>query len=267
MISIKLDIMTNIIPIPAFKDNYIWALHDGQHAIVVDPGDATPVLNWLGSNNLTLSAILCTHHHNDHVGGVCELAGLYNVPVYGPRLDVIPCLTHQVGDGDIVEIAELNIRLQVLFIPGHTLGHIAYVTLENEGRAVSLFCGDTLFACGCGRLFEGTPAEMHHSLQRLALLPDSTRVYCAHEYTEANIGFALACEPDNIQLQQRKNEAHKLRLDGKPTLPSTIALEKATNPFLRCTEPEIIRALQGHGLTENHELAAFTALREWKNHF
>jgi len=259
--------MINIIPIPAFKDNYIWTLHDDQHAVVVDPGDATPVRNWLGSHNFTLSAILCTHHHNDHVGGVCELAGLYNVPVYGPRLDVIPCLTHPVGDGDIIELAELNIKLQVLFIPGHTSGHIAYMTLENEGRAGSLFCGDTLFACGCGRLFEGSPAEMHHSLHRLAQLPDVTRVYCAHEYTEANIGFALACEPGNMQLQQRKTEAHALRSAGKPTLPSTIALEKATNPFLRCTAPEVIRTLHGQGLTDEHELAAFTALREWKNHF
>jgi hydroxyacylglutathione hydrolase len=253
--------MLNIIPIPAFKDNYIWALHDRQYAVVVDPGDAVPVRAWLDAQQLKLAAILCTHHHNDHVGGICELAQLYNVPVYGPRHEIIPCISHAVSEGDEVKIAELGIQLKVLDIPGHTFGHIAY--LDEE----SVFCGDTLFGCGCGRLFEGTAAQLNHSLQRLAQLPDDTRVYCAHEYTEANIRFALACEPDNAQLKQRQTDARALRTAGQPTLPSTIALEKATNPFLRCAEPEVIRTLHQHGLTDSAELSVFTALRKWKNNF
>jgi len=253
--------MLNIIPIPAFKDNYIWTLHDRQYAVVVDPGDATPVITWLDAHQLKLASILCTHHHNDHVGGICELAQLYNVPVYGPRHENIPCVSHAVGEGDVVEVAELDISLKVLDIPGHTRGHIAYM---GEG---SVFCGDTLFGCGCGRLFEGTAAQLHHSLQRLAQLPDNTRVYCAHEYTEANIRFALACEPGNAQLKQRQSDARTLCASGQPTLPSTIALEKATNPFLRCTEAEIIHTLHRHGLKDSSELKVFTALREWKNNF
>lgn len=259
--------MLNIIPIPAFKDNYIWALHAQQRAVVIDPGDPAPVRAWLDAHQTKLIAILCTHHHNDHVGGVAELVQLYNVPVYGPRHEMIPCISHPLGEGDRVEITEMNISLRVLDIPGHTRGHIAYLTLQDIGEPANLFCGDTLFGCGCGRLFEGTAAQLHHSLQRLAQLPDDTKVYCAHEYTEANIRFALACEPGNAQLKQRKEDAHALRAAGQPTLPSTIKLEKATNPFLRCTEPEIIRTLQGRGLTDSAELAVFTALREWKNHF
>jgi hydroxyacylglutathione hydrolase len=253
--------MINITPIPAFKDNYIWMLHDRQHAVVVDPGDAAPVRAWLDAQQLKLVAILCTHHHNDHVGGVGELAQLYNAPVYGPRHENIPCISHAVDEGDEVEIAELGIRLNVLDIPGHTSGHIAYLGED------SVFCGDTLFGCGCGRLFEGTAAQLHHSLQRLAQLHNTTRVYCAHEYTEANIRFALACEPGNAQLLQRQMDARALRAAGKPTLPSTIALEKATNPFLRCTEPEIIHTLFQRGLSNSTELAVFTAMREWKNNF
>ncbi len=259
--------MLKIIPISAFKDNYIWALHDRQHTVVVDPGDAEPVLAWLDAHQSSLAAILCTHHHNDHTGGICELAQVYNVPVYGPRNEIIPCLSHAVSEGDSVEIAELNLSLKVLDISGHTGGHIAYLISGSTVLAGSVFCGDTLFGCGCGRLFEGTAKQLHHSLQRLAQLPDDTRVYCAHEYTEANIRFALACEPVNAQLKQRQVDARALRAKGQPTLPSTISLEKSTNPFLRCTEKEIISTLHKRGLTDNSELAVFTALREWKNHF
>jgi len=259
--------MLNIIPIPAFKDNYIWALHDRQLAVVVDPGDAAPVRAWLDAQQLKLAAILCTHHHNDHVGGICELAQLYNVPVYGPRHENIPCISHAVGEGDEIDITELGIHFKVLDIPGHTHGHIAYLITGKAEVARGVFCGDTLFGCGCGRLFEGTAAQQHHSLQRLTQLPDDTLVYCAHEYTEANIRFALACEPGNAQLLQRQVDARALRAAGQPTLPSTIMLEKSTNPFLRCAEPEIIRTLSQHGLNDGAELAVFTALREWKNHF
>ena len=259
--------MINIIPISAFKDNYIWTLHDGQYAAVVDPGDAEPVLAWLNANNIKLAAILCTHHHNDHVGGICELVEVYNVPVYGPQLEIIPCCSHPVSEGDKVTITELGIQLNVLDIPGHTSGHVAYLTSEKIEKSHSLFCGDTLFGCGCGRLFEGTASQLHNSLQRLAHLPDDTRVYCAHEYTEANIRFALACEPGNLLLKQREIEARTTRSSDQPTLPSTIRLENATNPFLRCNVPEIRNTLHQRGLRDNTDLGVFTALREWKNHF
>ncbi len=256
--------MLNIIPIPAFKDNYIWLLHDRQHAVAVDPGEAAPVRAYLDGHRLRLAAILCTHHHGDHVGGICELAQVYNAPVYGPQQEDIPCLSRAVGEASVVEIPELGIRLDVLDIPGHTRGHIAYL------GAGGVFCGDTLFGCGCGRLFEGTAAQLFHSLQRLANLPDETKVYCAHEYTEANIRFALACEPGNMQLKQRQEDAGALRAAGYPTLPSTIALEKSTNPFLRCTVQEIIRNVErqtGLNLVSGNEVAVFAALREWKNNF
>lgn len=260
--------MLNIIPVPAFKDNYLWLLHDRQHAVVVDPGDAAPVLAYLDEHALKLAAILCTHHHSDHVGGICELVQVYNVPVYAPLHEDIPCRTHALQEGDVVKIKELGLTFDVLDIPGHTRGHIAFVLHGDEPAGV--FCGDTLFGCGCGRLFEGTPAQLHRSLQRLAHLPDDMPVYCTHEYTEANIRFALACEPNNVQLQQRQADARALRAAGIPTLPSTIALEKATNPFLRCATPDIINSVQTHqqgGLAASDEVAVFTALRAWRNTF
>ena len=254
--------MLNIIPIPAFKDNYIWILHDYKHVVVVDPGDPAPVLAYLNLHKLKLAAILCTHHHNDHVGGVCKLIELYNVPVYGPQLENIPCVSHMLGDGDEIEIPELKIKLSVIDIPGHTHGHIAYLGVG------SVFCGDTLFGCGCGRLFEGTAAQLFHSLQRLANLPDETKVYCGHEYTEANIRFALVCDPDNTRLKQRQADVQALRAAGCPTLPSTIALEKATNPFLRCAEPGVIATtLRMAQIKEADEINIFTALRTLKNNF
>ncbi|TXT24059.1 MAG: hydroxyacylglutathione hydrolase [Gallionellaceae bacterium] len=256
--------MLTVVPIPAFNDNYIWMLHNRRHAAVIDPGDAGPVLDTLAQNALTLAAILCTHHHGDHVAGVCKLAQVYNVPVYGPRHEDVPCVSHPVGESDTVEIPELGIRLGVLDIPGHTLGHVAYTGTGN------LFCGDTLFGCGCGRLFEGTAAQLFDSLQRLVSLPDETKVYCAHEYTEANIRFALACEPGNGQLHKRGDESRALRAAGLPTVPSTLALEKATNPFLRCTSPEIIRNVelqQAIHLPPGNGAAVFAALREWRNNF
>lgn len=252
----------NIFPIPAFADNYIWTVHNDQYAIVVDPGDAGPVCNYLDECGLKLIAILITHHHRDHTGGIKDLVELYNTPVYGPRREKIPCITHPLGEGDMVEFDKLKLRMNIIDIPGHTLGHIAY--LWNGG----MFCGDTLFTCGCGKIFEGTPAQLHNSLLRLASLPDNTLVYCTHEYTELNLPFALICEPSNSKLKQRTEETHALRTQDKPTLPSTLGLEKATNPFLRCQEPEIIRNIEQQfaiKLPPNDELAVFTAMRKWRD--
>ncbi len=256
--------MLDIFPIPALRDNYIWTLHDGQHAVVVDPGEAAPVLSRLKTRQLKLAAILCTHHHGDHTGGISELLEVYNVPVYAPHDENIPGTTHPLAEGDAVNLPELRISLNVLDIRGHTRGHIAYLLPEHAG----IFCGDTLFGCGCGRIFEGTAEQLHRALQRLAALPDDTPVYCAHEYTEANIRFALVCESANARLKQRAIEARKQRAAGLPTLPSTIGLEKATNPFLRCNEPTIIQAVQQQeNIKETSELAVFSALRRWKDHF
>lgn len=256
--------MPDIIPIPALRDNYIWALHDRQHAVVVDPGEAAPVLSWLNTRQLNLAAILCTHHHGDHTGGISELLSVYNVPVYAPHAENIPDTSRPLAEGDAVNLPEIGISLKVLDIRGHTRGHIAYLLPGNSG----VFCGDTLFGCGCGRIFEGTAEQMYRALQRLAALPDDALVYCAHEYTEANIRFALVCDPDNARLKQRAAEAHRQREAGQPTLPSSIGLEKATNPFLRCSEPAIIRAAHQSGnLANESELAVFTALRSWKDQF
>ncbi len=254
--------MLNIVPIPAFADNYIWTLHNGQHAVVVDPGDAAPVRAYLAEHGLKLSAILCTHHHRDHTGGIAELVEVYNSPVYGPRLENIPANSHPSGEGDVIDLPELPLRLTVLDVPGHTRGHIAFLWDKH------LFCGDTLFGCGCGKLFEGSAAQLHHALQRFAQLPDDTLMYCAHEYTELNLPFALQCEPGNAQLKQRELDTHALREQNLPTLPSTIALEKATNPFLRCSEAEVIRNIErklGHSLPNHDELAVFTAMRKLRD--
>ncbi len=251
-----------IFPIPAFEDNYIWIVHNGKFALVVDPGDAVPVIDYLEKHQLKLLAIVITHHHRDHTGGIQDLVELYNTPVYGPRLEKIPCLTHALGEGDVVEFDQLNFRMKVIDVPGHTLGHIAY--LWQGG----MFCGDTLFTCGCGKLFEGTAAQLHHSLQKLAEQPDSTLVYCTHEYTELNLPFALNCDPGNSILIQRAADTHALRAQNKPTLPSTLGMEKATNPFLRCTETEIISQIEQHygiKLPANDELATFTAMRKWRD--
>ncbi len=258
-----------ITAIPALRDNYIWAIHDDQHAVVVDPGEAAPVLAFLHARGLHLDAILCTHRHNDHIGGIAKLCEVYNVPVYGRRHPDNPHITDDLREGGQLKLDTPNINWGIVFdiieTPGHLDDHIAYIA-QGISPAI-LFCGDVLFGAGCGRIFEGTPAQLHYSLQRLSLLPGSTRVYCAHEYTAANLRFALACEPDNTKLQQRVADTQKLRASNFPTLPSTIALEKATNPFLRCAQPEIIRNLQQRGLTDTTELGVFTALREWKNRF
>ncbi len=249
-----------VVPVRAFKDNYVWTLRDARTAVVVDPGDAAPVLEYLEREGLGLAAILLTHHHADHVGGVPDLLSRHRVPVYGPAREPIATLTRGVSGGDRVDIDALGLSFEVLDIPGHTRAHVAYY------GANMVFCGDTLFACGCGRVFEGTPEQMYASLARLAALPDETRVYCGHEYTLANIGFAQSVEPGNAVLAAREAEDRRLREADRPTLPTTIGREKATNPFLRCTEPAVIASADTYlGARATSPVQVFAALREWKN--
>ena len=250
--------------IPAFTDNYLWLIHDDQHAAVVDPGDAAPVLAALKAKNLQLDAILLTHHHADHVGGVQDLLQKFDVPVYGPANEKIAGITTKLRQADQVELTAPHIKFSVIDVPGHTAGHIAYYAAEYDW----LFCGDTLFAGGCGRLFEGTAAQMTQSLAKLSALPDSTLVYCAHEYTLSNLRFALAAEPDNSALQQRFILEEQRRTRGEATVPSLLGLEKSTNPFLRNQESAIIDQLITQGRLHSRDpVEAFAALREWKNTF
>lgn len=252
----------NIVPLPAFHDNYIWLLREGKNAAVVDPGDATPVLAYLEQEGLNLTAILATHHHDDHVGGIPALLQKHPAPVFGLAGEGIACLSHTLEDGEEFDLPGLNMAFRILAVPGHTLGHGAYY------GANLLFCGDTLFGCGCGRLFEGTPAQMYTSLSRLAALPAETRVYCAHEYTEANIRFALAVEPGNERLQARAKATKACRAAGESTVPSLLKEEMATNPFLRSTAPEVIAAASAHaGRMLANPVDVFTEIRSWKNGF
>ena len=218
-------------PIPAFTDNYIWCLHDDANAIVVDPGDAEPVLAFIKAKRLTLSAVLIAHHHRDHTGGIAKLvSAVPDLPVIGPRGNHIRGITKSVSQGDTVSLPVLKLSLQVMEVPGHTLDHIAFF---GHG---ALFCGDTLFSAGCGRLFEGSPEQMHHSLNKLKRLPDSTKVYCTHEYTQANVKFALAVEPNNIALNEYADWVASMREQNLPTLPSNLKEQKNINPFLRAHE-------------------------------
>ncbi|WP_250504233.1 hydroxyacylglutathione hydrolase [Caballeronia sp. AZ7_KS35] len=254
--------MRDIFPVPAFQDNYIWLICKGTSAVVVDPGDAAPVKEALRRRGLTLTAILATHRHPDHVGGIAELLETWPVPVYGPAVESISVVDHPVTHGDRVDLDAVDMKLAVLDVGGHTLGHIAY-----SGDGV-LFCGDTLFAGGCGRIFEGTAPQMWNSLCRLAALPPATKVYCAHEYTVSNLRFAVAVEPGNDVLKSRIQAANELRAAARPTLPSTISLELETNPFLRVSATEVVAAAErfrGHKLNSDAEV--FGALREWKNVF
>jgi hydroxyacylglutathione hydrolase len=256
------DVWPVIVPVKAFKDNYVWTLRNARHAAVVDPGEARPVLEYLAREKLELAAILATHHHADHVGGISELVQKYRVPVYGPRNEPIATVTRPVSEGDRVTIPQLDASFSVLDIPGHTRAHIAYY------GAGALFCGDTLFACGCGRLFEGTAEQMYASLEKLRALPDETKVYCGHEYTLANIGFAQAVEPDNSALAAREQRDRRLREAGKPTLPSTLGDEKATNPFLRSREPAVVESANKYlGARVSDPVRVFAAIRDWKNKF
>ncbi len=250
----------------ALEDNYIWLLRDGDgRALVVDPGDADAVLRALDGGPPP-HAILLTHHHNDHIGAVPALLACWpGTPVIGPDDARIHTTSQTVGDGDHVTVGPW--QFQVLGIPGHTLSHIAFYCADAGGQRL-LFCGDTLFSLGCGRMFEGTAPQMHASLMRLATLPGDTRVCCGHEYTLANATFALATDPDNPQLQARATEVAALRAAGKPTLPSLLADERACNPFLRCAEPALHAAAKRHtGTRPAGDVAVFAALRQWKDGF
>lgn len=253
-----------LIPIPAFNDNYLWLLHDGRRALIVDPGDAGPVQHALRENGLQLEAILVTHHHPDHIGGVDALREATRAPVYGPAREAIPEPFKRLQDGDTVRA--LGLDFEVIDVPGHTAGHIAFYTPDMDGRPL-LFCGDTLFSGGCGRLFEGTPAQMLTSLDRLAALPGNTRVCCTHEYTLSNLRFALAVEPDNDELIGYHARCTALRADGKPTLPTSIAQELLINPFLRTRQATVMAAAQGFDPATHDDNSVFAAIRQWKNQF
>jgi len=257
--------MFNITAISAFTDNYIWAIHNDRHAVIVDPGEAAPVLSFLAARKLALTGIFCTHRHHDHIGGIAELRAVYNVPVFGRRHEKNPHISHDIREGQQIRLDEFGLEFDILEIPGHLDDHIAFIATNITPPI--LFCGDVLFGAGCGKNFEGTVAQLHHSLQRLSRLPDITLAYCAHEYTASNLRFALACEPGNSAVQQRVEKTREMRAENLPTVPFTLALEKATNPFLRCNADEIIKTLQQRGLTDTRAINVFTALRAWRDNF
>jgi hydroxyacylglutathione hydrolase len=257
--------MLEVSPLRAFSDNYLWLIRapdDRRGAVVVDPGDARPVEDALARDGLALRAILVTHHHADHVGGVRALAEKFRAPVFGPSRERMPCDVQPIDDGDVVSLAELGLEFRVMAVPGHTLGHVAY---HGHG---ALFCGDTLFSAGCGRLFEGTAQQMLASLDRIATLPDDTRVYCAHEYTLSNLRFAAAVEPGNADVLAALEAGRELRAHDGITLPSTLGRERRINPFLRCREPAVRAAAEaraGNPLPAPAEV--FAVIRAWKDGF
>jgi hydroxyacylglutathione hydrolase len=253
--------MITVLHVPALKDNYIWLIVDADAVAIVDPGDARPVIAAVEDKKLRPIAILCTHHHNDHVGGVQELAQRYSIPVYGPAAgEKISGVTHALREGDRVTLGALN--FEVLDIPGHTAGHIAYYGHDM------LFCGDTLFSAGCGRLLGGTAAQLHLSLQRLTTLPETTAVYCGHEYTETNLRFALTVEPENADAQEHLVRVLDARRENRPSLPTTIGLEKRINPFLRTPFSTVRRTVeQRFELVLESPFELFATLRRWKDDF
>jgi len=258
-----LDIdMIQVRPIPAFEDNYIWLIGvDGKPEVaIVDPGDEDPVFEVIERERLRPVAILITHHHRDHTGGVEALLERYPVPVYGPAHERIPARSHSLQGGETIQLPGLDLEFRVIATPGHTKGHLCYY---GHG---ALFCGDTLFTGGCGRLFEGTAAQMYDSLQQIAALPDDTQIYCAHEYTLANLRFARVAEPDNEAIQHRFASTELMRQKGQFTVPAPLSLEKETNPFLRSHVPTLVQGAEqfaGHPLREGAEI--FAAVRQWKD--
>jgi hydroxyacylglutathione hydrolase len=256
--------MLNAHPVQAFSDNYIWVLSTAgcSRAVVVDPGDAAPAVAHLQRSGLRAAAVLLTHHHHDHVGGAREVAEHFGCPVYGPADEPIPVVDQPVGDGERFTVDGFEATFEVLSVPGHTVGHIAYLSGDT------LLCGDTLFAAGCGRVFEGTPEQMYRSLCRLAALPPSCSVFCAHEYTLSNLRFALAVESGNSDLHARRASCERSRAEGRPTVPSTIADELATNPFVRCTVPGVVEAASRHaGRSLEPGAEVFREIRSWKDSF
>jgi hydroxyacylglutathione hydrolase len=254
----------SILPIPILRDNYVWVIinQEKRLAVVVDPGHADPITAYLKAHHLTLSAILITHHHWDHVHGIGDLVKTYQVPVYGPGKENIPGLTQPLRDGMEVMLSHMKLKFTILEIPGHTLGHIAYYAPGI------LFCGDTLFAGGCGRLFEGTAKQLYTSLKKLSNLPDTTKVYCTHEYTLSNLRFASQVEPHNEHINQRLEDNIQLVSQGAATLPSLLKDERLTNPFLRCDSPEIKASVEKWaGKPLASRLDIFTHLRQWKDAF
>jgi len=258
--------MFNVHPIPAFNDNYIWALRSDLHpgkAIVVDPGDAAPVVDWLEAHDCQLDAILITHHHADHTGGVEALVQERDIPVYGPANSPFKGITHPLKD--LARLDVLGESLQVKTVPAHTKDHISYFI---DGKQPQLFCGDTLFLAGCGRLFEGSARQMLDAMHYFAALPQETEVYCTHEYSLSNLAFAASVEPHNTRIREVNEHCHRLRDAGLPTLPSSIAQEKAINPFMRTQEPDVIHSAEHYsGNPLKTEVEVLAALREWKNRF
>lgn len=265
--------MITVTPLPAFSDNYIWLIEGNGHAAAVDPGDADVVIAALRASGTALNTVLITHHHGDHTGGIAALKAEFPaLTVYGPREEAarIGGIDHAVGDGDTVSLEPLGLRFEVLAVPGHTAGHIAFyapATAEQTTHGL-LFCGDTLFAAGCGRLFEGTAAQMYESLARLAALPGDTHVYCAHEYTMSNLAFAAAVEPASVALQTEIARVRALRDAGTPSVPSLISRERAVNPFLRCdVEAVAAAATAACGAAARDPVSVFATLRRWKDNF
>lgn len=252
--------MLEIKSIPAFNDNYIWLIENNQqHCALVDPGDAQPALDYIRAHQLTLDSILITHHHADHTGGISELKRAFpNVAIVGPKNDPVMGLTHSVDEGDYLTLFDHEVN--ILNLAGHTNGHIGYLLGHH------LFCGDVLFSAGCGRVFEGSYQDMFNALNKLSSLDDHTLVYCAHEYTTSNIAFAMAVDPENKDLHQYRDEVNRLRANNQATIPTTIGREKRINPFLRTTEPEVMKSVAN--VTEHCDsLSIFSALRDWKNEF